>query len=313
MEMATLGRTGLKVSRLGVGLAEIGYQLTLGDVAQAGRVLNAALDGGVNFLDTAECYGVAEEVIGRTVAHRRSEFILATKAGHVAQGYSGEHWTAKTVRESIERSLVRMKTDYVDILQLHVVEIPYPPPDEVVQAVLDAKQAGKTRFIGYSQENEHALLAIETGLFDTLQTTFNVVDQRARYGLFALAEAKGVGIILKRPIANALWGRPGLPSDYYNKTDGVGNELAERTKALAEMGPIPGAPDDPIELALGFALAHPTVATAIVGTRDPAHMRANVEIANNKLPLAQSVVEELHRRYDRIGRNWPSLDFRKTE
>ena len=311
MEMATLGRTGLEVSRLGVGLAEIGYQLTTADVKQVGRVLNTALDGGINYFDTAECYGVAEELIGRTVAHRRHEFILATKVGHVgSDGQLSDDWTASTMKMSIDRSLARMKTDYVDVLQLHAFDIATPPPDEVLQVLMDARRAGKTRFVGYSQENEAAEWAVESGLFDTLQTTFSVVDQRARYGLFEKARIGDVGIILKRPLANAMWGRSGLPADYYNLGDGVGEEIVERAKAMADMGPITGAPEDPIAMALGFVLAHPGVHTAIVGTRNPEHMLANIEIVEKQLPIAEQVVEELHQRFDRLGGDWRSLDWR---
>ena len=311
MEMTTLGKTGMEVSRLGAGLVEIGKQLTLNDVAQAGQVLNSALDAGINFLDTAECYGVSEELIGLTIAHRRSEFILATKAGHVAGGYSGVPWTVQTVRDSIDRSLVRMKTDYVDLVQLHAFDLSGPPAEEVIQAVIEAKEAGKTRFVGYSQENEDALWAVKSGLFDTLQTAFSLADQRARYELFRLAEAKGVGIIVKRPIANAVWGKalaPGGDEPSYYSDDGVYNQLLERARAIAGIGPIPAAPDDPIEMALGFVLAQPEVGTAIVGTRDPAHMLANIRIVEERLPLPEEAVKELRRRYDQVGKDWRSID-----
>ena len=91
MELTTLGKTGLKVSRLGVGLAELGG-LPADNVETAGRILGAALDGGINFFDTAESYGNSEELIGKTVAHRRSEIVLATKTGHPPTGYSGQPW-----------------------------------------------------------------------------------------------------------------------------------------------------------------------------------------------------------------------------
>ena len=307
MEMVALGKTGLKVSRLGAGLNEIGRQLTANDVGQAGRVLNAALDGGINFLDTAACYGVSEEMIGRTIAHRRHEYILATKAGHVTGGYSGRPWTAQTVKDSIDRSLVRMKTDYLDLLQIHAFDVTGPPSNEVVQAVLDAKQAGKIRFVGYSQENEEAEWAVESGLFDTLQTAFSLVDQRARYGLLKRARAKGVGIIIKRPIANAAWGRAlvqGGPAG----GDAVTEKLLERARAMMALGPIPGALEDPLELALGFVLAHSEVDTAIVGTRNPTHMFANIDLVQNRLPIPNDVVDELYKRYDRVGRDWRSID-----
>ena len=307
MEMTTLGNTGLKVSRLGVGLVEIGREYSLDQADQVARVLNAALDGGINFLDTAECYGVSEELIGRAVAHRRGEYILATKAGHVSEGYTGQPWTAQTVRDSIDRSLVRLRTDYLDLLQIHAYDVKGPPSDDVVQAVMDAKQAGKTRFVGYSQENEFAEWAVESGLFDTLQTAFSLVDQRARHGLLGRAKARGIGIIAKRPIANAVWGRAQVPGNYYS-SDGVDEELLERAKALAGPGPIPGAPEDGILLALGFVLAHAEVDTAIVGTRNPSHMLANIDMVDNRLPLPDEVVEELHRRFDQVGKDWPSVD-----
>ena len=110
MEMVTLGKTGLRVSRLGVGLVEIGVQLSEGETELAGRVLNTALDGGINFLDTAECYGISEDLIGQTVSHRRSEFILATKAGHPSYGTDWPRFTGDTVRRNIERSLRRLRT-----------------------------------------------------------------------------------------------------------------------------------------------------------------------------------------------------------
>ena len=154
MEMTVLGNTGLQVSRLGAGLAEIG---SLDDVAVAGHVLNAALDGGINFLDTSACYARSEEWIGRTIAHRRGEYVLATKAGHVTGGYEGKEWTGRTIRDSIERSLKRMRTDYIDLVQLHSCGLDVLKRGEVVQALLDAKQAGKTRYSGYSGPLEAAL------------------------------------------------------------------------------------------------------------------------------------------------------------
>ncbi|MBM3944777.1 MAG: aldo/keto reductase [SAR202 cluster bacterium] len=307
MQSSVLGRTGLKVSRLGVGLAEIGFQLQGDDVQQAGRILNAALDGGINFLDTAECYGNSEELIGLTVAHRRNEFVLATKTGHAVADYKGKPWTGDAVRHSIERSLKRMKTDHLDIVQIHAYDVFGPCPDDVVQALSDAKQAGKTRFIGYSQENDDALWAIRTGVFDTLQTAFNIVDQKARYAIFGEAKKQNMGIIGKRPIANAMWGRPRAPKDYYGG-DEVAQQYAERSRVMLTAGPIPGAPGNNILTSIGFVLGHAEVHTSIVGTRNPAHMLSNIDMVNKQLPLANGVIDELHRRYDKVGSHWRSID-----
>jgi aryl-alcohol dehydrogenase-like predicted oxidoreductase len=290
MEVAILGKTGLKVSRLGAGLAEIGSSA---DASMVGRLLNAALDGGINFLDTAACYGDSEEWIGRSISHRRQEYILATKAGHITGGYEGEAWTAKTILDSVERSLRRMKTDRLDLVQLHSCGVDILERGEVIQALLEAKQSGKTRYIGYSGDHEAALWAIESGQFDTLQTTFNLVDQRARKEVLPQARAKGMGVIAKRPIANAAWSAPA-------SSDTVRERYRQRAEAMLSMGPLLAAPQDPILLSLGFVLAHEEVDTAIVGTRNPDHMRANVEMVESGLPLTMEVVQELHRRFDRL-------------
>jgi hypothetical protein len=183
IQTATLGKTGLEVSRLGVGLVQLGH-LSLDEAARAGHNLGATLDAGFNFLDTAECYRNSEALTGKMVAHRHSEFVLATKAGHAVdedfRRVPSENCTAETVRDSIDRSLVRLKTDYVDLFQLHADDISAPPPDDVLQAVMDAKDTGKTQLLGYSDENEDAEWTVRSGLFDTLQTAFNLVDQRRR-------------------------------------------------------------------------------------------------------------------------------------
>jgi len=291
MQMSTLGKTGMRVSRLGVGLAEIG-QLSLREQALASELLNTALDGGITFLDTAACYGNSEELIGRTVAHRRREYLLATKAGHVTGGYSGQPWTRETIRDSVERSLERMQTDYVDLVQLHSCDVETLERGDAIQALLDIKKAGKTRFVGYSGDGAPAMWAVQSGHFDTLQTSFNLVDQGPRRELLPLAREKGMGIIAKRPIANAVWGAPSaLPRETYHR----------RARKMSSHGEIPGSPGDPILLALGFVMAHNEVDTAIVGTSDPAHMKANIKLVETKLPLPEETIQELHRRFDALG------------
>ena len=297
MQMTTLGKTGLQVSRLGMGLSEIGELL---DVEEAARVLDSALDGGINFLDTAACYGNSEELIGRSIVHRRHEYVLATKCGHIAGGYGGQPWTAQTVKDSIDRSLTRIKTDYLDLVQLHSCDVPVLERGDVIQALLDAREAGKTRFVGYSGDNEAASWAVESGHFDTLQTSFNMVDQRARTRLLGIAETQGLGIIIKRPIANGAWGAESSPKSY-------ADDYFNRAHVMSHMEPIPGAPDNRIMAALGFVFAHPEVDTAIVGTRNPSHMLSNIQMVENSNPLPAGAVDELHRRFDQVGQDWVQL------
>ncbi|MCU0523033.1 MAG: aldo/keto reductase, partial [Anaerolineae bacterium] len=266
------------------------------------EVLNLALDGGLTFFDTAACYDNSEVLIGKAIAHRRAEFVLATKAGHVVDGYQGEEWTSRTILDSIDRSLARMRTDYLDVVQLHTCSVEVLERGEVIQALQEAQRAGKTRFIGYSGDNESALWAVKSGLFDTLQTSYNLVDQNARLFLFEPARAQGMGIIVKRPVGNGAWGAAASPSDYADR-------YYERAEMMRALGPLPGVPDNRILLALGFSFAHEAVDTFIVGTRSAAHMRANLEWIATRLPLAEDVVAELERRFDlfAVHHDWPQL------
>ena len=300
MERRTLGKTGLVVSRLGVGLSEVGFELTAADVDRAAAVLNAALDAGITFLDTAACYNVSEELLGKAVSHRREEFVLATKCGHVTGGYEGESWTRKTIRDSIDRSLERMKTDHVDLVQLHSCGVDVLERGDAIDELERARDAGKTRFIGYSGDNDAALFAVRTGRFDTLQTSFNLTDQKARYELFGEARARSMGIIAKRPIANGAWGTQQSPSDY-------ASDYFSRYQAMIAEGTLSGAPDDRIALALGFTLSHDEVDVAIVGTNNAAHMKSNIALVTAGLSVDPTVLADLRARFDRLGADWPQM------
>ncbi|MCH8911885.1 MAG: aldo/keto reductase, partial [Chloroflexi bacterium] len=206
METKRLGKTDLEVGRLGIGLSEIGSNLEMTDTDQVRSVIFQALDGGVNFLDTAACYGISEEILGVVASERRDEFVLATKAGHFLPRGEGEDWTSELITSSIDRSLQLMNIDHVDLVQLHSCTVEILERGDVIRALQDARAAGKTRYIGYSGDKENAKWAVTSGLFDTLQTSFNLVDQSARTNLFADVEERDMGLIIKRPIANAVWG-----------------------------------------------------------------------------------------------------------
>ena len=139
MEYRTLGKTNLKISRLGIGLVKIGEAEMLTQLDKSNLLLNTALDNGINFLDTAACYGNSEEVIGKTVSLRRDEYILASKAGHSVGEQKGEPWNAKTIIHSVERSLTRMNTEYLDLIQLHTCDVTTLAKGEVIQALQELK------------------------------------------------------------------------------------------------------------------------------------------------------------------------------
>ncbi len=293
----------MRVSAIGVGTAEIGYGVRLDESGRAAAVLNTALDAGINLIDTAACYGIAEELIGATIAHRRSEYYISTKCGHVAAGYSGEPWSYETVTDSIERSLRRMKTDVIDIVHLHSCSVDVLERGEALEALQRARQAGKVRHIGYSGDNEAATWAIRSGLFPVLQTSFNIVDQRARRLLFPRARAAGMGVIAKRPIANGAWDTAQSPAPY-------ADSYFYRANVMLAEGPLFNGADGklrPIETVLGYTLSFPEVSTAIVGTLDPVHVSENVAALESAISISPVAVASINRRFDEVGEMWEQL------
>ena len=298
MEMADLGRTGLRVSRLGHGGAEFHRHEHLNNAEFVGAVLDTLLDEGINFLDTAACYNRNETMIG-TVSHRRDEFVLATKCGHLDDFTDGEDWTSETIAASVDRSLRRMRTDYVDLLQLHSCDVDVLERGDAIEALQRAREQGKTRFIGYSGDNENAAWAVESGVFDTLQISYGITDQQARSrGILAAAEARGMGIIAKRPVSNNVWRRKETTLAY-------AREYARRARLMEAMGDVPGEPDEPFLAAYGFVLAQPEIDTIIVGTHNAEHVRDNVRaFTDGRLPIPEEAVHELHRRFDHLDDGW---------
>ena len=303
MQKVQFGSTGFETSRLGVGLSEIG-SFELSDQAQATNVLNTALDNGINFLDTSACYGISEELVGNGVSQRRDDYFLATKAGHVARGYEGEAWAFQTVVDSIDRSLRLLQTDHVDVVQLHSCDIDVLEKGDAIRALQEAQQAGKTRFIGYSGDNESAHWAVDSGLFATLQTSYNLVEQRARTtGLLEKAIAKGMGTIIKRPIAGGVWGKS-RPDAADQTASNYNTPYLDRAKSVRTLGPIENEPDDAILTSLGYTLSDPNANVAIVGTTNPSHMATNVRQIDNDLPIPDSVIAELNRRFEQLDKDW---------
>ncbi|EJY55452.1 aldo/keto reductase [Alicyclobacillus hesperidum URH17-3-68] len=263
MEYREFGKTGMKVSALGFGGSEIRGV----DGGTVERLLGSALDAGLNVIDTAACYGDSEELIGKAVSHRRSEYYVFSKCGH-ASGLPTPDWDPRTIRDSIDRSLKRLQTDYVDLMQLHSCGVAVLQEGSVIEELQKAKQAGKIRFLGYSGDREAARFAVELGVFDSLQTSINVADQSVLDEVLPLAMAHGMGVIAKRPIANVAWQYETTPDvDYYV-------EYWRRLHKLAyPFTQLPVA--EAVGVALRFTLSTPGVSTAIVGTQNPGRWQQN--------------------------------------
>jgi hypothetical protein len=290
MEMRRLGKTGLNVAVLGFGGAEVGFE----DISprKVERLLGSALDAGLNVIDTAECYRASEESIGFAVAHRRKDYFLFTKCGHSRGFESPADWEDPVrLQQSLEESLRRLRTDHLDLFQLHSCSREILEKGAVIDFMKKAKQSGKTRFIGYSGENDAALYAVRSGVFDTLQTSVNLADQGAIDFVLPTAMRQGMGVIAKRPIANVAWRYTDRPIDYHVP-------YWERFKKL-DYGFLKGAQDEAVATALRFTLRVPGVSVAIVGTQHPGRWEENARIVN------EGILDV--RRYEAIRSRWKEV------
>ena len=281
----------MHVSVLGFGGAEIGYEGANADTVA--RLLNSALDAGLNVIDTAECYVNSEELIGQTVGHRRKEFFLFTKVGH-PRGVGTEDWSAGSILESIERSLSRLKTDVLDLVQLHSCSENVLRKGEVITALQTARERGYTRHIGYSGDSVAARYAVECGAFDTLQTSINIADQESLELTLPTARERNMGVIAKRPIANAAWKTGQKPMDSYQ------HEYWNRLRKLDYDFLRERSVDESVSYALRFTLSIPGVHTAIVGTSKPERWEGNARLLQDG-PLSEPEFNAIRERWDDIA------------
>ena len=276
----------MAVTVLGFGAAEIGYENVPFD--QVERLLHAALDAGLNLIDTAECYPGSEEMIGRAVSGRRKDYFLFTKCGH-ASGLDLPDWDPRMLEMQIDRSLQRLRVDHVDLVQLHSCSQAVLERGDAIGVLQKAREAGKTRFIGYSGDGQNAVYAIESGVFDTLQTSVSIADGEAIYLTLPLAVRQGMGVIAKRPIANAAWKTGSKPGNPYHQ------EYWRRLEVL-QYDFLDGDLSQSISKALRFTLAQPGVATAIVGTTQPGRWASNARLLEAG-PLGTAEIQAIRERW----------------
>src|SRR5271168_732225 len=291
-----LGRTGLPVTVLGYGAMELRGVPRGRDVteSQAETILNAVLDAGINYIDTSIDYGLSEERIGRYIAHRRSEFYLASKCGCLVgaspapPGQRGQHvFTRDNVLKGAEQSLGRMKTDHLDVVQFHA-----SPSKETLEehgaldALLELKEAGKVRFIGMSATLPHLLDHIGMGVFDVFQIPYSAVE-REHEGVIGAASEAGAGIVVRGGAAK------GAPSE--GKQSGLQRQRWRQAQLDELLGGM-----SPMEFILRFTLTHPDLDTTIVGTVNPAHLQTNLDALEHG-PLPPELYDEAKHRLAGAG------------
>ncbi len=309
MKKTVFGNTGLQVSRLGFGSAPLGY---LGvDQARAMIILNRLLDAGVNLIDAACCYPGAEEMLGKCLGARRDELVLVTKCGHLADGVTGTEWSADVIAQNVERSLRLLQTDHLDVLLLHSCDLNTLQHGAALPALFKAQREGKTRFIGYSGDNDAAVYAARLPEIQVLELSINICDQRNIEQVLPIARERNLGVLAKRPIANAAWkpltDQAGL---YVSYARPYHERLQQMRITPASVGYDTNGHDDWPELALRFTLSQPGVHTAIVGTTNPANVAANLQIADME-PLPAVVIERLRAAFlageKQAGEPWVGL------
>ena len=299
MEKRNLGHTSLTVTALGYGAMELRL---LDSMRDAERVLNTVLDNGMTYIDTSPDYGLSETYIGQTIAHRRDEYVLASKCGcnvdEKGASFDPPHvWNAAQLQKNIEQSLRLLNTEMIDVWQLHGL---YPEDlaggrhDEVIETMQRLKQQGKIRAIGMSFRNGrqgedlfpagfgfrdiHAFL--DWNVFEVMQIVYGGLT-RLNEHVIAEAAGRGLGMIIR-----------GVVKKYADNYD----ELFEQASLpeLCEAG------ESPQDFLIRFALNHPGIATMIVGSKNPDHIAANARAAmRGKLP--DDVYAEAKRRLDTAG------------
>ncbi|MFG1860944.1 aldo/keto reductase [Microbispora bryophytorum] len=291
MTYRRLGDSGLVVSALGLGGNNFGRRIDL-DATRA--VVDAALDAGVTLIDTADIYGESEALLGEVLKGRREQVVIATKFGGDVNGANGPDWGARAsrryVRLAVERSLRRLKTDWIDLYQLHFPD-PSTPIEETLSVLTDLVREGKVRYVGSSNfaswQVTDADWIARTGGFErfvSAQNEYSLLDRQVDKELVPALLHHGVGLLPYFPLANGLLtgkyrrgeeppagarlaGRPQYLTD-------ARFEVVERLREFAERQGV-----SLLDVAIGGLLAQPSVSSVIAGATRPEQIKANVAAA----------------------------------
>lgn len=279
MRTRALGATGLAVSELGLGAGPLGDPARLDDAA-AVRLIHGALDLGITLIDTAPSYGRSEARIGEALRGRRDRVVVSTKLGYGVPGVAD--WTGPCITAGVDLALARLGTTWIDVAHLHSCPVEVLARGDVVDALDAAVRAGKLRVAAYSGDNAALAWAIASGRFGVVQCSVSVADQRALDAAIPDANARGLGVLAKRPLANGAWAEPARPDAPDRAT------YWDRLRAMA------------VELtaarAVGFALAQP-VSSVLVGTTRLAHLAALAAVEPD--PADAGALRAAFRRGDR--------------
>lgn len=295
-----VGKSGLTVSTVGLGCNNLGRANTATESQDAtDGVVNAAIDAGITLFDVADNYGkepgLSETMLGKALGRRRADVVVATKFGMDTRGANGPDFGARGSRryiiQSVEASLRRLDTDWIDLYQFHTPD-PLTPIDETLAALDTLVRSGKVRYIGHSNRSgwqiaqaEYVARELGTSRFISSQNHYNLLDRRAELEVTPAAEEFGLGVLPYFPLANGLLtGKysPGhapegsrLSHTRTNMVDDADWDQLGRYSAFAKERGL-----TEIEVAFSWLAAQPSVASVIAGATRPEQVRQNAEAAN---------------------------------
>ena len=292
MEKRQFGNTGLSVTTLGYGAMELRHV----DEDQAERLLNGVLDAGINFIDTSPDYGPSEDLIGKCISGRRNEYYLATKCGCNVPNQGGKDaprhiWTGAQVRHNIEHSLKRLKTDYVDVWQVHSADPAELAESDVLETMLRIKSEGKVRHIavsmnsgaeGYGYGHFRPYLDGDWRDFEAIQIWYSAMT-RASENAMTEAAARGLGMIIRGVVRRI--------EPWESLSDAVTQLGLDDLRANDESS---------AQFLLRFAIAHPALHTTIIGTKNLGHLAENIKAVETG-PLPDEVMVEAKKRLEDAG------------
>ena len=323
MRHVRLGRTGLPVSRLCLGTMTFGLQC---DEPASAAIMDRAAAGGITFFDTADVYpvgggletvGRTEEIVGRWLAPRRHDVVIATKCSGAMSGRPWDRGTSrKHILDAIEGSLRRLRTDYVDLYQLHHPD-PATPIDETLRALDDVVRAGKARYVGCSNFPAYKVAralgrseVLGVCRFDSVQPRYNLLFRQIERELLPLCLEEGIGVIPYNPIAGGLLSGKhrreagptagtrftlGNAAERYQDRYWHEREFAtvDALRPLAQEAGLPLA-----GLAVAWTLAHPAITSAIIGASRPEQLDDLLVAVEKPIPAdLRARLDELTREY----------------
>jgi len=309
MEYRVLGRTGLRVSVVGLGtMVHAGHFGPMSDAESLGAI-DAALDLGVNFIDTSDAYGAghSEGLLGKALKGRRDKVILATKGGNTMVGPNKgkTNFSVSYITRVLDDSLKRLQTDYVDLYQLHNPNVEVIERGEVWEMLERRKKEGKIRRIGVSiNKMEEGMAAVKSGYSDTIQVEYNMLVQEPAQQLFPMAQKANVGVIARVPLRRALLTGKMTPADQkrfqgedVRARSFAGDLFAKELEKVESLRFLVRGPVKSLaQAAIAFCLAHPAVSVTIPGARNAGQMQENATGADIHLsPEDLRRVEELWR------------------